>query len=175
MTMQITAPQAQKRCCFIPISSCPETNSSLRVLRYYSRGRTLCITKSDKVMPVRTFFDTWPVSYRTAGERRRRTGCAAISHRLGYPQHTEGGIPQQLRRPLHPPLAQPGMNRQTIQPTNPSLNVVVERQARRLRAEIVRDSSRCSSIYRQISANLRTVSRSNAGAESSCPFGLQSR
>ena len=36
MTMQITAPQAQKRCCFIPISSCPETNSFLRILRYYS-------------------------------------------------------------------------------------------------------------------------------------------
>ncbi|ERK58272.1 hypothetical protein HMPREF1545_02623 [Oscillibacter sp. KLE 1728] len=37
MIMQITAPQAQKRCCFIKISSCLETSPSLRVLKHYSR------------------------------------------------------------------------------------------------------------------------------------------
>ena len=40
MIMQITAPQAQKRCCFIKISSCPETNMFLYVLKYYSRRFT---------------------------------------------------------------------------------------------------------------------------------------
>ena len=37
MTMQITAPQAQKRCCFIEISSYTETSSSLCVFEWYSR------------------------------------------------------------------------------------------------------------------------------------------
>ena len=40
---------------------------------------------------------------------------AAVSHRLCHPQHTEGGTPQQLRRPLHPPLPQPGVDGQAVQ------------------------------------------------------------
>ena len=59
MTMQITAPQAQKRCCFIKISSCAETSSSLCVLNYDSRRSAPCITKSDGFVPVQTFLRYW--------------------------------------------------------------------------------------------------------------------
>ena len=40
---------------------------------------------------------------------------AAVPHRLGHPQHTEGGTLQQLCRPLQPSLPQPCVDRQTKQ------------------------------------------------------------
>ena len=50
MTMQITAPQAQKRCCFIEISSCSETNASRCVLKYYSRWDALVYHRIGQVL-----------------------------------------------------------------------------------------------------------------------------
>ena len=41
---------------------------------------------------------------------------------------------------------------------NPSLNVVAERQARRLKVDMERGSSRLSSIYRRVSAKVRIIS-----------------
>ena len=62
-----------------------ETNMSLCVLKYYSRGRSPCITKSDKVMPIRTFSDIQPASCRTAVERRQRTGWRCCIPPIGLP------------------------------------------------------------------------------------------
>lgn len=81
----------------------------------------LCLTESDDVMPVQTFFDTWLETCHTAAEKRRRTGWRCCIPLTGYPQHAKRGVPQQLRRTLHPPLLQPGVDRQSVQATEPLL------------------------------------------------------
>ena len=118
MTMQITAPQAQKRCCFIEISSCSETSSFRHVVRYYSRWDALCITESDGVMPVQTFF-RYMVGDMPYCRRKAAENWLALLYPTdwAYPQHAKRGVPQQLRCTLHPPLLQPGVDRQSVQAT----------------------------------------------------------
>ena len=63
MIMQITAPQAQKRCCFIKISSCPETNMSLCVLKHYSRCSTQLHCQIGQIIAYLDIFSVLARSY----------------------------------------------------------------------------------------------------------------
>lgn len=119
----------------------------------------LCLTESDDVMPVQTFFDTWLETCHTAAEKRRRTGwrcCIPLT----------GATPSTLREESRSNSAARSILRCCSQVwtgspyrrRNPSLNVVAERQARRLKVDMERGSSRLSSIYRRVSAKVRIIS-----------------
>ena len=64
----------------------------------------------------------------------------AVSHGLGYPQHAEGGVPQQLRRPADSPAFQKMMEAYLSAPFSGNERAVVSKVCRKLLNKIVRPS-----------------------------------
>ena len=122
MIMQITAPQAQKRCCFKAISSL--WKNKFQIFAYLG----IIPATRPPVSPKRPRFCRFRHFSILAGrhpvvlaEGGGKLAGAAVAHRLGHPQHTEAGGAQQLSCPLHPPLPQPGVDRQAVQTAAESL------------------------------------------------------